>query len=449
MAFGETYLRHPDLFPARLAGQRWGEEVVELDFVGGPYRFEALSPQQAADLRDRFGPLCRPPLGEALVTRLYRLDENELLRPDLTGTDYTFDRAPAAAHVALSGWDFLARIELNGMKGGLWTPENGFRELPGTEVPAMKKQKSGSWWYPIVAVNSSGDIIIIIAEGTDTDVYRVDVDGDGTIERVGKKPFRMDVLSPSLMFDVDLVMLIATDGSLWVADISDSYDVSFTKRNNLGKPRTNAAMNVLPDGRVIFTGGSNSDEEQGNKVAWAVKSVQIWDPKANTIYKGPKEELARLYHSSGLILPDGSLYSGGGGAPGPLKNLNGNIYKPGYLFDPGTGEEATRPVVLSLPKNVQPGDTFSIRVNDATTVAQVTMTKPGAMTHSRNCDQRWLDLVFIAVGETMLEVTTPNRNIMIPGLWMLNVISNDGVPSEGRLLGVDMDAATNIYVPAE
>ena len=98
---------------------------------------------------------------------------------------------------------------------------------------------------------------------------------------------------------------------------------------------------------------------------------------------------------------------------------------------------------------MQPGDTFSIRVNDATTVAQVTMTKPGAMTHSRNCDQRWLDLVFIAVGETMLEVTTPNRNIMIPGLWMLNVISNDGVPSEGRLLGVDMDAATNIYVPAE
>ena len=125
MAFGESYLRHPDLFPARLAGQRWGEEVVELDFVGGPYRFEGLSPQQAADLRERFGPLCRPPLGEALVTRLYRLEENELLRPDLTGTDYTFDRAPAAQHVALSGWDFLARIELNGIKGGLWTPEDG------------------------------------------------------------------------------------------------------------------------------------------------------------------------------------------------------------------------------------------------------------------------------------------------------------------------------------
>lgn len=125
MAFGEAYLRHPDLFPARLAGEGWGEEMVELDFVGGPYRFENLSSAQAADLRERFGPLCRRPQGEALVTRLFRLEENELLRPDLTGTDYTFDRAPAPEHVALSGWDFLARIELNGMKGGLFTPENG------------------------------------------------------------------------------------------------------------------------------------------------------------------------------------------------------------------------------------------------------------------------------------------------------------------------------------
>ena len=331
----------------------------------------------------------------------------------------------------------------------LWTPENGFHALPATELPALNERRAGSWWYPIVAVNSSGDIVVIIADGKDTDIYRLEVDGDGSIETVGKKPFSMDQLGPSLMFDMDQVMFIAKDGGLWVADISDSRDIVFSERNNVGSGRTNAAMNTLPDGRVIITGGSDRDDDLGNEIDWAVKYVQIWDPRANTLYKGPKEELPRLYHSSGLILPDGSVFSGGGGAPGPLKNLNGNTYKPGYLFDQSTGEKSTRPVILSWPKNLQPGETFVLSVDDANKVDQVTMTKPGSMTHSRNCDHRWLNLNFGIINGKTIEVHTPHRNVMIPGLWMVNVIDDDGFPSESRLLGVNMAAATNIYVPED
>ena len=126
--FGSSYLHHPDLFPARLAGEAWGEGSLELDFAGGPYRFRGLSARQESELRERFGPLCRPSGeagGPARETRLFKLAEHELRRPDLRGTDYTFDRRPAAAAVDLAGWDFLARIELQPLRGGLWTPEEG------------------------------------------------------------------------------------------------------------------------------------------------------------------------------------------------------------------------------------------------------------------------------------------------------------------------------------
>jgi len=327
----------------------------------------------------------------------------------------------------------------------LWSPSDGFRELPGTEVPFIKEKRGASWWYPIVAVNSSGDIVLIRGNGDNGEVYRLEVDGDGSIEKVGQKPFSMDELGPSVMFDVDQIMLIARDGALWVCDISDSSNPTFEERNSVGTGRTNAATNVLPDGRVIFTGGSTEDDDLGNELRWAVKHVTIWDPRANTIYEGPEEELARLYHSSGIILPDGTIYSGGGGAPGPLDNLNGNIYKPGYLFDPNTGEEAVRPVILRWPQNLEAGESFRITVDDANHVDQVTMTKPGTMTHSRNCDHRWLDLSYDVLTENEIEVRTPNRNVLIPGLWMVNILS-DGVPSEGRLLGVNM-AESNLYIP--
>lgn len=127
MSFGASWLSHPDLFPARLAGEPWGEGVLALDFAGGPYLFRGLSPRQEEELRRRFGPLCVPgdAAGAARETTLFRLAESELKRPDLTGTDYTFDRRPAATSVELAGWDFLARIETAPLRGGLWTPEDG------------------------------------------------------------------------------------------------------------------------------------------------------------------------------------------------------------------------------------------------------------------------------------------------------------------------------------
>jgi hypothetical protein len=126
--FGARFLHHPDLFPGRRAGDVWGAEAVEIDFVGGPYRFADLSAAQAEALAERFGPLCRP-VGNAglagIETRLLRLDAGELRRLDLTGWTYTFDREYHPDHVRLAGYDFVGRIELAPLAGALFTAEDG------------------------------------------------------------------------------------------------------------------------------------------------------------------------------------------------------------------------------------------------------------------------------------------------------------------------------------
>ena len=88
-------------------------------------------------------------------------------------------------------------------------------------------------------------------------------------------------------------------------------------------------MVILADGKVMISGGSGVK----NELTDVTNQVAIWDPETHAVTFGDTAAMARLYHSTTLLLPDASVLSLGGGAPGPLTNLNGEIYKPGYLFD--------------------------------------------------------------------------------------------------------------------
>jgi hypothetical protein len=283
---------------------------------------------------------------------------------------------------------------------------------------------------------------MIIGDHKNYDVYLVGVEGRGSIEKIATRPFKSDKLGAGIMYDIDRVVMLDDEGVLWSVDISNSNNPIFTKKVDVGPRRTNAAMSILPDGRVLISGGCSTSEKQGNFVENAVRHVQIWDPVSNDLYNGPTEQLPRLYHSSGLILPDGTVFSAGGGAPGPLKNHNGEIYSPGYLFtrDSATGARqlAPRPVIQSGPGNIRAGSKFQIIVDDSTMIQKVTTTKPGSMTHARNCDARWLNLPFVVIDDRTIEVTSFRHEIMIGGLWYLNIINNEGVPSQAHIYGVNM-----------
>mmetsp|Transcript_16347 Transcript_16347/g.35589 ORF Transcript_16347/g.35589 Transcript_16347/m.35589 type:complete len:568 (-) Transcript_16347:74-1777(-) len=315
----------------------------------------------------------------------------------------------------------------------VWSPDSGWRELPGAELLDLERK---NWWYPHTFVNSNGKIIVILHRNTN--VYQIDrTDGRGRVQKIGEKPFSSNKLGASIMFDVDKVMILDDDGGLWVVDIGSS-EPSWDRVAKIKTLRINAGLSLLPDGRVAITGGTASAvDKDGGSIGVdedaAVKYVQIWDPRTNDVHKGPRQQLARLYHSSGLILPDGRVFSGGGGAPGPLVNTNYELFDPEYL-----DISAKRPEILKAPSNIDAGDVFNILVDDADAVMKVTATKSGGMTHSRNADARWLNLDFIVLTSKKIQVTAREINVMLPGLWMLNTIDADGVPSVAHLMGVSM-----------
>ena len=113
---------------------------------------------------------------------------------------------------------------------------------------------------------------------------------------------------------------------------------TFQKTGSLGEVREWANLVVLADGSVMASGGSEVD----NQLVGVHNEVQIWNPQTGVWTTDDSAAVARMYHSTTILLPDATVLSLGGGAPGPLTNLNGEIYKPGYLFN-ADGSLATRP----------------------------------------------------------------------------------------------------------
>ena len=117
--------------------------------------------------------------------------------------------------------------------------------------------------------------------------------------------------------------------------------------------------------------------------------------------------------------------------PGPLSNLNAEIYYPPYLFAAG-GALAPRPAIVNAPEFIDIGKTFSVDLAAARAVSRVTLVKTGSVTHSWNMEQRFQDLPFNANG-TQLSVQAPTRAAFAPpGHYLLFVLDSAGVPSVGE-----------------
>lgn len=125
MSFGERYLTFPDLFPARLSGERCGDASVTLDCAGGPYRVRGLSQAQADALSRRFDGFLRAPTEPALgvvdVQVFAAAADDFEFRPE-PGAPYSFDCEGDDTTVKLAGREFMARLERRpGLTAGIWT----------------------------------------------------------------------------------------------------------------------------------------------------------------------------------------------------------------------------------------------------------------------------------------------------------------------------------------
>jgi len=193
----------------------------------------------------------------------------------------------------------------------------------------------------------------------------------------------------------------------------------------MSQPRIEMNATILPNGRVLATGGSFNDED----ATTASLNADLYDPATNTFSLVGANTFPRLYHSNALLLPDATVLLIGGNPQRGIYENHLEIYTPAYLFTV-TGGFAIRPTITDVPAGpIGYGTTFTVHTPIAADVASVVLVRPGAVTHAFDMDQRLVGLSYTA-GLGALNVTAPpNGNVAPPGYYMLFILNSAGVPS--------------------
>jgi len=300
-----------------------------------------------------------------------------------------------------------------------------FRLLSGAATGKL------GWFYPRNFVAPDGRIFGLDNHGA---MYYAVTGGTGSLASAGKvSATYASQTASAVMYRPGKILQFGGkwNGALVIDLTAMTPQVSMTGKMSSVRQWVNGT--VLADGRVLATGGSVGL----NSLTGVNNAAEIWDPATGIWTVGASGAIPRLYHSMALLLPDASVLVGGGGAPGPLKNLNAEIYYPPYLFT-SSGALAPRPSIDSAPAALDIGQSFTMNVT-ASTVSRVTLVKTGAVTHSFNMDQRFLELPFTVAADGTLSVSAPQRaSDATPGYYLLFVIDGDGVPSIGKIIRVNI-----------
>jgi hypothetical protein len=296
-----------------------------------------------------------------------------------------------------------------------------FRLLPNINTGAW------DWYYPRNWVAPDGRIFGYESFGR---MWYIDPSGDGTATEVGRldAPNRGLDASAAMFLPGKILQFGGESNGAVVIDITNGAPV-VTATQAMSSQRRYGTATVLPDGKVLATGGS----AVRNALTNVAYNAEIWNPANGTWTVGATGALPRLYHSSAILLPDGSVLVGGGGANGPVTNLNVETYYPPYLFT-SDAKLAPRPAIVTAPDTVSIGQSFTVDFGNALSISKVALVKTGAMTHNWNMDQRYVPLTFTANG-SQLSVTMPaNAAIAPPGYYMLFIVDGNGVPSVAKIV---------------
>ena len=311
--------------------------------------------------------------------------------------------------------------------------QNMFTTLSGATMPP------GYYWvYPRTYVMSDGAPMFFALTGG---IARLSLSGQGgfTVLQQKAAPSRADepavMNGPGRMFSIRAFVSSDVSSATYTfqsVDASGPAPLVATLPSPPGAGRLWSSLTTLADGKIFLNGGSLTP----NVMTLVSYQSQIYDPNAQTWTPGPINATPRLYHSVALLLPDATVLTGGGGAPGPFRELNGEIYYPPYLYN-ADGSLATRPVIVAAPSTVSAGTNFGLAMADATPISAVNLIRMSAVTHSMNTQGRFLPAAFQQIGN-QLSVTAPaNFNDFLTGYWMVFALDAKGVPS----------VAASFYVP--
>jgi len=184
---------------------------------------------------------------------------------------------------------------------------------------------------------------------------------------------------------------------------------------------------ILPDSTILAVGGIREASTDFVRIP-EVYADFAW-------HEQPMHETPRDYHSTALLMPDGTVLS----AAGDRRRFDYQIFRPHYLL---SGKE--RPVITSAPdeldyQNDNP-QVYDIQIEplESGVAQQVVMMRAGSVTHHNDYDQRMIVLSTVGGSSTGISFGAPKTaNDAPPGYYMIFVLSDERMPSVAHWVHID------------
>lgn len=313
-------------------------------------------------------------------------------------------------------------------------------------LPQVWQAASGTWrdltsaqlsmpYYPYMFLAPNGQVF---NAGPSQTTRYLNTSGTGAWTLVGNNTYGTRNWGSAVMYDNGRVLIMGgTKGPFYyggsaAAPTNSAEAIDLTAGLPVWKPvapmtlaRKHHNATLLPDGRVLVTGGSSGSEDTLGASATPALAAEMWDPATNIWARLASNKVYRGYHASALLLPDGRVLSAGGNF-----EATAEVYSPPYLF------KGARPAVTSAPGSVGYGQTFFVGTPDTESITRVSWIGLSAVTHTNNMGQRINRLGFSRTTGG-LNVTAPsNSNFCQPGYYMLFLLNGNGVPSVARMVRI-------------
>ncbi|MFQ5934670.1 MAG: Kelch repeat-containing protein, partial [Dehalococcoidia bacterium] len=217
--------------------------------------------------------------------------------------------------------------------------------------------------YPWAAVAPQGDVVFY---GPQDESAHFDLLETAFTTASYRGPGRWG--GTGVILDAQTGRLLAIGGGEPTTQSVDLWDPSqgqWRPTSSMSHVRHHPDSVLLPDGTLLVVGGHSGhgvsrhpvreeheieEAEQGEPIA-----AEVFDPVTETWQELAISYYGHGYHSTALLLPDGSVM-----AAGPLENLE--IYQPWYFYE-------ERPEIASAPEEIDYGQSFLLKTSEPSEIS--------------------------------------------------------------------------------
>ncbi|HET6358909.1 discoidin domain-containing protein [Streptomyces sp.] len=334
--------------------------------------------------------------------------------------------------------------------GEVWSPVDGsWRKLPKVPITStltqdeVNRSDNHQWLYAF----SKGRVLQF---GPSGQMNWIETEGDGAIKKAANRSDSGDAMNGNgIAYDVNKLLTLggaphydlnnATNHAytleLTHTDDAKQPEVAARRTGDMAFPRTFSNSVVMPDGKVAVFGGQTYSHPFTDDAA--VLTPELWDPKTGKFTPLASMPVPRTYHSVATLLPDGRIFTGGGGLCPEACSTNhpdGQIFTPPYLINKD-GTKRSRPEIGSAPETAENGKIITVTTNQV--VKSFVLVRTSVVTHSTNNDQRRIPLTSVAKGVNNYELRIPDSGTAVPGTYMLFALDGNGTPSVAKVMKIN------------